>query len=277
MLAVAFSILAWIVVPEFPERAVDTVRVTYVGNEGFLLESDGKKVLIDALYRSGVSGYVVHQPDVRKRLERALPPFDNVDVVLATHFHADHFDPDAVGVHLISNRNALFVTTNQAAGQMSGYQAYRNIQARVMGVLPPEGGEEVVEHNGVRIRALNLHHGRTRPVENLGFLVEIGERRFLHVGDTEITASELESLQLDKESIDFFMVPYWLLFTAESDVNVVSTVKANTVLPMHLPPPDDPRNFMADDGGFEGTLERIRSNFPDVVTFEDVMTTHSFP
>ena len=39
---------------------------------------------------------------------------DNVDLILATHNHADHFDPIAVGRHLRANPEARFVSTKQA-------------------------------------------------------------------------------------------------------------------------------------------------------------------
>lgn len=275
------ALLISLIIACYPARSsaaeADTVRVTYVGNEGFLIESGGKKVLVDALYRSGVSGYVVHSPEVRKLLEQGLPPFDNLDLVLATHYHADHFDPDAVGIHLLSDLDAAFVTTKQAADQMRSYKGFRNIQARVKGFLPNEGEEDVFEHNGIRLHILNLHHGRTRPVENLGFLIEIGNRRFLHIGDTEVTADELAAYGLDAREIDFFFVPYWLLLNDPADGDIVAAVQPDTVIPMHLPPTDDPRNYMDDTGGFDGTVERIRTRYPNAVAFEDPMTTMTFP
>ena len=276
MLVLLLSLLAGCTAPGPTPSAADSVTVTYIGNEGFLIETGGKKVLIDALYRTGVSGYVVHAHDVRKSLERALPPFDNVDLVLATHYHADHFDPDAVGVHLLSNRRALFVTTNQAAGQMANYQGYRNIQARVVGGLPEEGEETTIEHEGIVVRLLNLHHGRGRPVENLGFLVEISGRKFLHVGDTEVTSEEIGVFGLDEREIDFFFVPYWFLI-GDASQGLVQAVNPKTVIPMHIPPQDDPRNYMQDTGGFDGTVARIESNHPGAVTLRDVMTSRTFP
>lgn len=277
MTALLLSLLVSLTAPVSGSSGVDSVRITYVGNEGFLIESGGKKVLIDALYRAGVSGYVVHTPDVRKLLERALPPFDNLDLILATHFHADHFDPDAVGIHLLSDRNAFFLTTNQAAGQMESYQGYRNIQARVKGILPEEGQEEVLDYGGMQVHVFNLHHGRGRPVENLGFLIVIGDRTFLHVGDTEVSTTQLASYGLQARDIDFLFVPYWFLLDNSEDVNIVSTIGPHTVIPMHLPPKDDPRSFMADTGGFEGTVARIASNYPNAVVFEEPMTTKTFP
>lgn len=277
MTAFLLSLLTAFSSPAAPLPAADSVRITYVGNEGFLIESAGRKVLIDALYRAGVSGYVVHTPGVRKLLEQGLPPFNDLDLILATHYHADHFDPDAVGIHLLSDRRAVFITTTQAATQMESYKGYRNIQARVRGLLPEEGQDQVAEYNGIRVRALNLHHGRGRQVENLGFLIEVDGRRFLHVGDTEVTPAELAAYHLADQSIDFFFVPYWFLLHEPAGDDIVSAVNPQTIIPMHLPPNDDPRHYLDDTGGFEGTVARIASNHPNAVTFEEPMTTKTFP
>jgi len=254
----------------------DSLSVTYVGNEGFLIEGGEHKVLIDALYRSGVSGYVVHSPDVRKLLERGLAPFDSVDVVLATHYHADHFDPDAVGIHLLSDRDAIFVSTPQAAQQMETYKGYRNIQARITGLLPPEGETETVEHDGVSIRVLNLHHGRNRPVENLGFIVDINGHTLLHIGDTEVSPDEMRDFAWDEESIDYFFVPYWMLLD-HAGAEIVDLVRPKAIGPMHLPPPEDPRDYLNGSGGFDGTIEQIQATYPQAIVFRGVMSTKRLP
>ncbi len=69
------------------------LEITYVANEGFLLAGGGKKVLIDALFDGGIAGYPTIPDELRPSLEQARPPFDGVDLVLATHFHGDHFGP----------------------------------------------------------------------------------------------------------------------------------------------------------------------------------------
>ena len=256
---------------------VHSVRITYVGNEGFLIEVAGRKVLIDALYRSGVPGYVAHPPERRRQLERADAPFDNVDVVLATHYHADHFDPMAVGSHLVNNRRAQFVSTNQAVLALEDeFPAWRHILPRVTASLPAEGTLDTLDLGGVQVTSLNLHHGRSRPVENLGFVIEIDGWRFLHIGDTEATPDELASLGLGELDIDVFFVPYWFLAYSDWDGQIEPAVGSPTLVPMHIPPRDDPRGYLDDLGGFNGTIKFIRSKYPAAVVFETAMVTKTF-
>jgi len=94
-----------------PEPPAADLRITYVGNAGYLLEADGRKILIDALLGSYQSQYVQLPREIQIRLENAESPFDNVDLVLATHYHHDHFGARSVGRYLLSELKAQFVST----------------------------------------------------------------------------------------------------------------------------------------------------------------------
>ena len=54
------------------------LRITYVGNEGFLIEGDGSKVMIDAAYRGGVPGYVVIPRERQQKMNYARAPFAGI-------------------------------------------------------------------------------------------------------------------------------------------------------------------------------------------------------
>ncbi|HEY5680421.1 MAG TPA: MBL fold metallo-hydrolase, partial [Pseudomonadales bacterium] len=75
-------------------------KLTYLANEGVMITWRDEAVLIDALFRGGVAGYATLDPKTRDDLESARAPFDRVQAILVTHFHADHLDPEAVVSHL---------------------------------------------------------------------------------------------------------------------------------------------------------------------------------
>ena len=61
------------------------LKVTYIANEGFLISSANKKVLIDALFGSGYSHYLTPSEEIHKKMVNAQPPFNDVDLVLVIH------------------------------------------------------------------------------------------------------------------------------------------------------------------------------------------------
>ncbi|MCH7995743.1 MAG: MBL fold metallo-hydrolase, partial [Planctomycetes bacterium] len=98
--------------------SVSQVTITYLANEGIMVTSGDKAVLVDALFRGGVSSYELHEPAELEKIETAKPPYDRVDLVLVTHFHADHFDAASVVRHLENNKNAVLVTSEQVAKEV---------------------------------------------------------------------------------------------------------------------------------------------------------------
>lgn len=259
-----------------------SVDVTYIGNEGYLIADGGTKVLVDALFREGVPGYESIPPDRRDRLETAAPPFDGVDLVLVTHFHPDHFDAEAVGRHMLSNPGARLVTTVQTIDQMRAtFARFGEIESRVQGITPPEGVKEEVpgirEATGIGLRVLNLHHGRDRPIENLGFLFDIGGMRILHVGDTEALAGEYARYDLQAESIDVVFLPFYQVVFDLWRAEVPRAIGADRIVVMHVPEEGVQEDYIDNLGGREKMLADIGAEHPESLFFRKPMQAVTIP
>ncbi len=254
----------------------DAIRITYVGNEGFLVAVGDSKVLVDALYRDGVRGYVAIPPARQTQMESARPPFDDISVVLATHSHADHFDAGAVDSYLRRQPKALFVSTNQAGDELKSLVDFPRYADRVRAVVPTPGSRVAVWHSGIRIQVLNLHHGRDRPIENLGFLFEVSGVKMLHIGDTVADAAEFRRNHLHEEKIDFAFIPYWYLAYEGMQDAVREGIQAERIVVMHVPPKGLDESYLDDLGGFESAMSLIRRSFPNAIVFEEEMETQSF-
>lgn len=247
------------------------VDITYISNSGFLVECDGKSFLIDALYRWGATGYGVASYETRERMEKAEPPFDKVDLVLASHFHADHFDAVAVGTHLLHNPEAKFIGAPQCEAKFKEeFDRYDSIKDRLIIGIPAVGERIEVEHKGIRVEILNLHHGRTRPVENLGFLIHMGDRTFLDIGDTEADASEFKMNGLDQREVDFAFVPYWYLAYARRKAAVKEGISAQHIIPTHIPPKDLKPSFMDELGGWRFATDQIKREWSAIIFADEL-------
>ena len=66
------------------------VTITYLANEGIMVSSGDKAVLVDALFRHGVSGYERHEPAELEKIET----FDEAEAVERRGEDARH-DADA--------------------------------------------------------------------------------------------------------------------------------------------------------------------------------------
>lgn len=142
-------------------------------------------------------------------LEREFPPplrpdeVTNADVVLLTHNHIDHTDPDTVLPISEASSDARFVapTTSRDTLVGAGLAADR--------IFVPTVGEPV-EIGGTRVTAVpsahtGLEYDPERGYPYLGYVVEWNGVTFYHAGDTVIYDGLIETLSNWK--IDVAFVP----------------------------------------------------------------------
>lgn len=271
------SLLLWVTLCT-PAEVGTEVKITALGNGGFLIEAGGREVIVDGLYR-GLRGYVAPTEEQRRARERAAPPFDEIDLVLATHHHGDHFDAEVVARHLAANPRGVLISTPTAVDLVGGNREdLPGFSDRLRPVYPREGESIHLEVGDIDVEVLNLHHGRGRkpPVENLGFLVRMGGVSFLHMGDTEATAEELGELDLRQRHIDIAFVPYWHLEERQTARSFLEAIGAAKVVAMHIPAPDAPPSYLAPGKDLEDLIRRIEVSAPEVVIFPRAMDTRRF-
>ena len=244
------------------------LEVHYLANEGFLIEGGGKRVLVDGLFGDGILGYPVVPSELRFELETGVGKWGDIQVVLATHHHGDHFDPGAVARFLEANRAAVFVSTPQAvrrltAGLTTGDSERTELLTRVHGILPVEGAVEHLEISGIAIDLLNLHHGRrSPPVENLGLAVTLGDTRFLHFGDTEAKTEDFEPYLELLRGTDLAVLPFWFLSSEWRADMVRELIRPRWIVVSHMPTPNAAPSHFARWQSFENLIRVIETAFP---------------
>jgi L-ascorbate metabolism protein UlaG (beta-lactamase superfamily) len=242
--------------------------VIYVGNSGFLVTTGRHKVLVDGIFQAISTEYT--QPvNVVELITDAGYPFANIDLILATHGHRDHFNFERVRDYLNKNTQTRFLSTSEAA---EGLLMTAGLEKRVTNIRlkPGEKQEQIV--NGIRVVAYSLSHGYTKPGEeypNLGFLVEVDKIKFFHSGDMDsdvVKVRDLEKLGLPEEGIDIAFLPHWLFRSAGGYSYVLKGIPASHYIPMH----------------YHFTMPRINRKLirriaPDAILFEKELDSWEMP
>lgn len=226
--------------PRVAQRAEPTtangVHVRFLANEGVLLTAGQDKVLIDGLFvRYG--DYATPDWRTARHLVLAEPPFDSVDVVLVTHYHGDHFAPEPVAGHLRYNPRSALVTSQQVIDSLRAGASLTGVAAeRIMPRTMKPGTRRREKINGVAVELLGVPHGgrRHRHVEHVGFIVEMGGRRVLHLGDTDINDETYGALRLDTARVDVALVPYWTLLDEDSRRVIARYIKPKHIVAIHV-------------------------------------------
>jgi L-ascorbate metabolism protein UlaG (beta-lactamase superfamily) len=243
--AVGIATLLWMAGPpawsggalpgdQLPEGGL---RIRYVANAGMLVSVDGRQFLIDAPIRDGIPPYPTSPPDERARLEGAGAPYDNVDAILVTHWHDDHFSAEAVASHLKRNSRTVFVSSPQVSSLLQA-AAPDLPAARIRAVLPSPGGSEEIRVGGVVVRVLRIRHNPSRrfPEEHVGFLIG-KSRHVLHVGDADPKADNFAAMR-GLPNVDVALVPFWYVASPSSRQFVADAIRPARLVAMHLPSAD---------------------------------------
>jgi L-ascorbate metabolism protein UlaG (beta-lactamase superfamily) len=211
------------------------VEITYLANEGVVLHSGAQKVLIDGVFRNAMEPYLNHTPETLNQIENATGQFAGTSLILATHFHADHFDADSVASHLKNNPHATFVGSTQTTKPV--------LKALGVGSSPqviPADPERraTITVNGIVIDVLNVAHTMRPDVQHRGYIVHIGGEKILHLGDADGREQNIRPQRLAEDGIDVALVPEWYLDRENGTSTLHDLVKAKHIVFIHVPPQD---------------------------------------
>lgn len=251
-----------------PLPADSTLSITYVANEGVLISSGDKQVLIDGLHREYKPAYAFLPDSQRTMIETASAPFDDIDLILVSHLHLDHFHPEAVGRHLEHNSGATLVTSQQVVDEVEkGFSTIASVRARVISATPPLGQRVRMQVSGIEFDVLGLGHVNEQFdwIQNLGHIIHLGGRKLLHVGDAAATAETFAAFDLEEEGIDVAFLPAWFLMDEEGVALVREHINPRHVVAVHVSP-----------GNAARTVDTIRQFFPDADAFTLMLEMRQF-
>ena len=263
-----------------PETAV-VLDVTYVANEGFLIESGPRKVLVDALFGGEELDWCqVPDAGTLDRLAGARPPFDGVRLVLVTHDHVDHFEPGLVLEHLESNPRAHLGAPRLAVRRLRAEPAWRvAYEDRIEEVALDLFESSSLTIDGIRVLAHRVRHGfypiedqatgevrdKHADVEQLVYVLELDGARVLHLGDAFL-----------RENREYFEGPRIfggmdLVFLEGLDPESLGILERQLapqeIVVMHLP---------ADPEQIDRIADRLEEVVPGAVVFREPMESRRF-
>ena len=219
---------------EFDMDIIETVRgplqITFIGHGTLMFNFGGK---------------VIHVDPVSREADYAKMP--KADLILITHEHSDHLDPQAI--EQVRTEKTSIVLTEVCASQVSG------------GVVINNG--EVRKVQGLRIEAVpayNLVHMRSPGVPfhpkgvGNGYVITFGTKRVYVAGDTE-NVPEMKKLK----NIDIAFLPMNLPYTMTPEMvaDAAKAFKPTILYPYHYGQTDTSR-LVELLKGVDGVEVRIR-------------------
>ena len=198
--------------------------ITFAGQAGFILQ-------LPSGYRIGIDLYLSDCCQRYFGFKRLMPflynPLDlNLDLLIATHAHYDHFDPDSVPL-IMSN----FKTKLIAASDVKEEVKKLNLDSsRVTYVKTGD----VFENEYVKIKAMPCDHGKETPYA-IGLLIEAEGRKIYVAGDTAYREDYFTNSELN--NLDVMIMPINGAFGNMNEIEgakAVDIIKPKLAIPCHF-------------------------------------------
>ncbi|MFA0733106.1 MAG: hypothetical protein LKKZDAJK_002677 [Candidatus Fervidibacter sp.] len=183
---------------------VNGVEILWLKHDAFLLRGKGVTVAIDP-----------YQPS--KVPERA-------DLVLVTHDHFDHCDPEAI--RQIAKPDAVVVAPQSAAAKLQGIGTVQVVKAG-----------DVLMEKGVTVKVVPAYNVRTdrqrfhpKTYGGVGYLITLAGKVIYHAGDTDVIE---EMGQLGQVDVALLPVSGTYVMDAQEAAEAVKKIRPAHVVPMH--------------------------------------------
>ena len=212
----------------------DSLRVTYIGNMGVLLQHGHHSVLIDGLHDFYKSYYLPPTDDmVEGIISGTYKKIGNLDAILITHEHEDHYDRFLTQQLLKQQPNATLFAGSQIVSQISLTDQVHTI--------PYTGEFYQTQTAAIKIVGFKIPHSsdRFKHIQNVGWIVSMGDFKVLHIGDTEWSRAEQILKQVKDEQVDLAIFPFWMVTTKDDYDKAMSLTGAQKIAACHFTPGDD--------------------------------------
>ena len=226
------------------DTLIGATQLISMGQAGFILKSEQGQTLGIDLYLSECVELVEGHDGYHRLMPQIVETKDlKLDIIIATHFHRDHFDIDAMPLLMSNGKTRLFCA----------YDCKEDIkclgidESRVTYVKP--GDHHKVDDFDIHF--INSDHGAGAP-EEVGVLVTVDGKNILEVGDTSLHL-DWKDEYLQCGAIDVLIAPIngaYGNLNEQEQVILTKALQPKLTVPCHF-------GMFASHGGHPGLWRKL--------------------
>jgi len=172
-----------------------------------------------------------------------LPPYDDVDVLLVSHAHGDHFSADLVLSYMRKNPTVKLVAPKQAVDKLIRVGiSETDLATRVTAIDQQTADKAItVQIGSILIEAITIPHSggqRFADVRNTVYRVHLqNSYQVIHLGDATTQNPPFAEQQTfwDQQSNDLLLTPYWLFKNSQRQANIDTHIRPHRSIGIHVP------------------------------------------
>ena len=197
------------------------MRVTYLGQAGLMFERDGFTIMVDPYLSDSVRKI---NPNNFRRVAVDESFFEvKPDVMIFTHNHLDHYDPETVK-HYITENSGVTVLAPKSV-----WDEVRKIGGNNNYVL--FNRHTSWTENGVQFTAVKAEHSDITPI---GVIIDEGEKKYYITGDTLYNSEIFEDIPEDIYALFLPITGVGNNMNMTDATRFASRVGAEKVVPIHI-------------------------------------------
>ncbi|MBU1698868.1 MAG: MBL fold metallo-hydrolase [Candidatus Eisenbacteria bacterium] len=253
-----------------PDSQTNPLTLTYVANMGVLIGSGDSKVLIDALFDKPNPAYRAPAPETLEKIIKGEAPYDGLDLVLVTHNHPDHFNPDVAVRFLEARPRPVLVAPADAVEEMCKIAAdWSKIEPRVISRDLKVGEIDKRTAAGIPLTIVRtLHSGNRESPMNLMYLFDLNGRRIFHEGDSPGRPEVFQGFGLETSPVDLAVVHHWFPTRPDMAKLLQDIFRTSHIALTHLP--------IEKEGTAPGIIDQVRKDYNDIFLLLPGMPARTF-
>lgn len=227
----------------------DFIDITLVANAGILVEHGGRGLLIDGIHHEDGHPFSKVPKDELEHMRTRTGQFSNLEYLLFTHEHPDHFTPELVQTLVDSgSARTLFVPQENGAtpalSRLLSRLRQLGVAHRRLSLEPGQTRHFTLAYD-LTVTVIGTRHmgPQYQDLRNDCFLLTLGAQRILFTADGDHVAQYYENA-LRGISLDAVFVNPLFFHHPDGQAIINDIFKPRHVLIYHLPfAQDDSMNF----------------------------------
>lgn len=221
----------------------ENVSMTLIANTGVLVEYDGIKILVDGIHYDSEYHFSKVPKKILNDMMEGNGKFKNIDYIMFSHEHSDHFSPYYTMEYLKNNNVKCIFMPLEGSEKLANLQAYINNYSFSCRLLKLPVGESCCYQlrQDISVTIFNaVHMGKQYSfMDNYCFLLTLGEKNILFTADADYVDSYFKNPLTGKDIDVVFVNPLFFNNIAGRKV-IENVIKPTMVGVYHIP-------FLQDD------------------------------
>lgn len=249
---------------------IKPIKVTLLANSGFFVEYNGLKILVDGTpveIHGNFNG--LSEEVLTDLLEGEKPLFRDIDLLLYTHFHRDHFSPETTGALVAGHKIRYLIMPDRGSKyieQISESVVQNEVRLFLLDI--PLGEEVTYELDDIKVGSFRtMHAGEMyRDTDHYCYLLNLGGKVLLVTGDSDFNPDYFKSI-LTGIKVHAVIINPLFLNRREGRTALTESINPDKIVVCHIPfegtPGTNLRKIAARDS------VKHRDNLPEIILLQD--------